>query len=153
MKRLILFLVLACLSTAADISITAANVVPGVNAKTITKTAGATITAGQVVYEDASDSNKVKLADTDSANALARVIFGIAATSASAGQPVVIIREDDDLTLGGTVAIGDLLILSGTAGGIAPSTDAATGDYVAFIGVAKSTAKINFKPVHSGAAK
>lgn len=153
MKHLLLFLLAACSTLAADISITAASVVPGSNAKLITKTAGATITAGQVVYEDTSDSNKVKLADTDSATALARVVLGIAATSASAGQPVVIIREDDDLTLGGTVAIGDLLILSGTAGGIAPSADAASGDYVTFLGVAKTTAKINFKPVHSGAAK
>lgn len=153
MKKLLLFLTLATLARAADISITAASVVPSASAKFATKTAGATITAGQVVYEDTSDSNKVKLADTDSATALARVVFGIAASGASAGQPVRIIREDPALTLGGTVAIGDLLILSGTAGGIAPSTDAATGDYVTFLGVATSTTVINFKPVASGAAK
>lgn len=149
---LLCFFIVAA-APAADISLTAASVVPGANAKLVTKIAGATITAGQVVYEDTGDSNKVKLADTDSATALARVVFGIAAGGAAAGQPVRIIREDDDLTLGGTVAIGDILILSGTAGAVAPSADAATGDYVVFLGVAKSTTKINFKPVASGAAK
>jgi len=156
MKTLLAFLCLfiaVSIAPAADISITAASVIPGANAKIVTKTAGATITAGQVVYEDTGDSNKVKLADTDSATALARVVFGIAAGGAAAGQPVRIIREDDDLTLGGTVATGDILILSGTAGAVAPNADAATGDYVVFLGVAKSATKINFKPVASGAAK
>ena len=156
MKSLLLLLALvftAFAVQAADVSITAASVVPGSNAKIVTKTAGATITAGQIVYEDTSDSNKVKLADCDSATALARVVFGIAAAGASAGQPIPIIREDDDLTLGGTVAIGDVLILCGTAGAVAPVADAATGDYVTFLGVAKSTTKINFRPVASGAAK
>lgn len=155
MKHLLLLslLALASLTSAADISITAASVVPSSAAKFITKIAGATITAGQPVYEDTGDSNKVKLADTDSATALARVCLGIAATGASAGQPVRIIREDPALTIGATVAIGDILILSGTAGGICPAADAATGDYVTFLGVASSTTVINFKPVHSGAAK
>jgi hypothetical protein len=153
MKHLLLLSLFASLASAADISITAASVVPSASAKFATKTAGATITAGQVVYEDTSDSNKVKLADTDSATALARVVFGIAAGGAAAGQPVRIIREDPALTLGAVVAIGDIIILSGTAGAICPSTDAATGDYVTFLAVATSTTVVNFKPVASGAAK
>jgi hypothetical protein len=153
MKHLLLLSLFASLASAADISITAASVVPSASAKFATKTAGATITAGQVVYEDTGDSNKVKLADTDSATALARVVFGIAATGAAAGQPVRIIREDPALVIGATVAVGDVLILSGTAGGICPAADAATGDYVTFLGVARSTTAINFKPVASGAAK
>jgi hypothetical protein len=154
MKHLLLLSLLALSSlSAADISITAANVVPSSAAKIVTKIAGATLTAGSVVYEDTSDSNKVKLADTDSATALARVVFGIAAGGAAAGQPVRIIREDPALNLGATVAIGDIIILSGTAGALCPSTDAATGDYVTFLAVATSTAVVNFKPVHSGAAK
>ncbi len=156
MKNLLsaaLLLFSVSLAAATDISITAASVIPGSNAKIVTRTAGATITAGQVLYEDSSDSNKVKLADTNSATAAARVVFGIAAAGAASGQPVPVIREDDDLTLGGTVAIGDLVILSATAGGVAPSADAATGHYVTFLGVAKTTTKINFKPVASGAAK
>lgn len=156
MKHLLLLLLSLSLSltlSAADISITAASVIPSAAAKITTKTAGATLTAGQIVYEDTGDSNKVKLADTNSATALARVVFGIAASGASAGQPIRIIREDPSLTLGGTVAIGDILILSATAGGIAPSADAATGHYVTFLGVATTTTTINFKPVASGAAK
>ncbi len=150
---LLLFVFAALTAIGADISVTAANVVPSSAAKFATKIAGATITAGQVVYEDTSDSNKVKLADSNSATAVARVVFGIAAGGAAAGQPVRIIREDPALAIGATVAIGDVLILSATAGGIAPVADAATGHYVTFLGVAKSTTTINFLPVASGAAK
>lgn len=153
MKTLLPLLFVAAFASAADISITAASVIPSSAAKIVTKTAGATLTAGQVVYEDTADSNKVKLADTNSATAAARVVFGIAAGGAAAGQPVRIIREDPTLTLGGTVAIGDILILSATAGGIAPSADAASGHYVTVLGVAKSTTTINFLPLASGAAK
>ncbi len=45
----------------ADLSITAANVLRGSNARVETGIFGATVTAGQVVYRDASDNNKFKL--------------------------------------------------------------------------------------------
>ena len=54
--------------------------------------------------------------------------------------------------LGITNTIGDILILSATAGGIAPPADAATGMYVTVLGVAKSSTLVNFKPLASGAA-
>ena len=48
----------------ANVSITAANVVPGADATTTYGTAGATITAEQTVYQKASDSEWY-LADCD----------------------------------------------------------------------------------------
>lgn len=134
----------------ADISITAANVIAGSNARRVYKTAAATITAGQVVYQLAAGT--VGLADANGTTPAFNVL-GIAENGGGTGQRISVLTEDDDLTIGATVAIGDVLILSATAGGIAAVADAASGHYVTFLGVAKSTTKINFKPVASGAAK
>jgi hypothetical protein len=68
----------------ADLTITAANVIAGNSAKTETGTAGATVTAGQVVYKDSAD-NKFKLADNDSATAGLRSPYGIALHASLAG--------------------------------------------------------------------
>lgn len=132
-----------------DISITAANV-----AKTATTViengfAGATITAGQVVYLDASDS-LYKLADTDSATAAIRAPRGIALNGASNGQPLSIARKGS-ITLGGTIAAGVAYYLSGTAGGIAPIADVAAGDYTCILGIATSTALFEINIVGGGA--
>lgn len=131
-----------------DVSITPANVVPGANALMKKGTAGATITAGQVVYLDTSDG-KYKLADCDNTAATA-VVAGIALHGASDGQPLTIVYEDDDLTIGGTVAVG-VYVLSGTAGGIAPVADLASNDYVSVLGAAKSTSKLKLKILNTGA--
>ena len=71
----------------ADISITAANVVAGANARTLDGIAGATITAGQLVYRD-SVTGKYLLSDADSATVAARSVDGIALNSASLNQPL-----------------------------------------------------------------
>ena len=55
----------------AAISITAANVLASGGTKRQVGTAGATITAGQVLYKDATHSNSLKLADADSTAATA----------------------------------------------------------------------------------
>lgn len=121
----------------ADISITAANVVKGSNAVVEAGTAGATITAGQVVYKDAADG-KYKLADADSATAAAKAPRGIALNGASDGQPLSIIRSGD-VTIGATLTAGTAYYLSPTPGGIAPLADVLSGDDVVLIGLAEST--------------
>lgn len=136
----------------SDVSITAANVLKGASAKTRKGTAGATITAGQVVYEDTADSNKFKLADADASAATAKVA-GIALHGASSGQPLEIDVEDDDFTPGGTLSLSaaadtGVYVLSGTAGGIAPMDDMAAGDYPVILGVAKSTSKMILKIIN-----
>ena len=120
----------------ADISITAANVVKGSNAVVEPGTAGATITAGQVVYKDAADG-KYKLADADSATAAAKAPRGIALNGASDGQPLSIIRSGD-VTIGATLTPGTAYYLSPVAGGIAPLADVASGDDVVLLGLAES---------------
>lgn len=140
----------------SDVSITAANVVKGANAVTRMGVAGATITAGQPVYEDSSDSSKFKLADSNASAATAKCA-GIALHGASSGQPLLINVEDDDFTPGFTLSLSaaaddGVYVLSGTAGGIAPIGDLASGMYPVILGVAKSTTKMILKIIRGTAA-
>lgn len=124
----------------ADLSVTAANVLCGVNAKKRWGVAGATVTAGQTAYEDTSDSNKFKLGDAN-ASATTAKIAGIFLNSAANGQPVQIVYEDDDFTPGATMTVNTFYVASGTAGGIAPVADITTGWYASLVMLAKSTTK------------
>lgn len=164
MKRLlsaILALSLIACGTvrAADLSITASAVVPSANAVKRTVTAGATITAGQLVYLDTADvdakgQGKAKLADANGASAL-RVIDGIAINSASAGQDITLVTYDPALAIAASgLTANTILISSATAGGLAPSADLTTGWYLTVVGVVKSGTTIFFRaPGHiSGAA-
>lgn len=138
----------------ANLTLTASAVIPGSNAIIQTGVAGATIAAGDVLYKDTSDSNKLKLADANDASAIVRAVAGIAVNSASAGQRVSYVTEDDNLTLGTTLfAIGDTLILSATAGKIAPDSDCASGMYKTILGIAVTTGAISFKPFAVSVAK
>lgn len=134
----------------ADLSITAANVVPRAGAKIANGTAGATITAGQVVYLDTSD-NKYKLADNNSATAAVRSPAGVAVNSASDGQPLAV-QTGGLLTIGAAVTAGVAYYLSDTPGGICPVADLLTGEYPTIIGIATTAAILKIDIQESGAA-
>lgn len=119
-----------------DITITPASVVKGSNAQTENGIAGATITAGQVVY--LGGSNKYLLCDSNSATSAARSPRGVALHGASINQPLQIQRAGN-ITIGATLTAGATYFLSDTPGGICPDADVGTGETVALIGVAKST--------------
>jgi len=122
----------------ADIAVTAANVVKGANAKTKHGIAGATITAGQLVYEDPADSRKLKPAKADAAATDA--VEGIALHAALSGQPLEIDYDDDAFVCGGTIAVGTAYVLSAAvAGSFAPEADLAITNLCTLIGFAKST--------------
>lgn len=121
----------------ADLVITASAVVAGAGSKVVPGTAGATITAGQVVYFD-SATNKYKLADADDAAAAVRTPIGVALNGASDDQPIDVLKSGD-LTLNAVLTAGTAYYLSATPGGIAPLADLGVGDDVVLIGVAKST--------------
>jgi hypothetical protein len=135
----------------ADLTITAANVVPGSNARIVHGTAGATITAGHAVYLDAATTGKWQLADTDSATAAVRQAHGIALNGAANGQPIAVITEGD-VTIGATIAAGVAYYLSGTPGGICPIADVASGDYPLILGMGKSTTVLSVNIVYPGVA-
>lgn len=134
----------------ADLSITAANVQPDLNGPFEIRIAGATITAGQTLYEDTSDSNKVKLFDANG-SALLRVLFGVAMNGAASGQPVRV-QRGGTYTVGATVAVGTIYVGSATAGGIAPAADLASGWYTNVLGVAVTTTTIKLGIINSGVA-
>ena len=133
----------------ADLSITAANVVPGSDAVRESGTAGATITAGQLVYLDTSDM-KFKLADSNGASAL-RVPNGIALNGASNGQPLSI-QKGGDITIGATLTAGVAYYLSDTPGGICPVADLGSGEYPCIVGIAKSASVLSVNIQPSGVA-
>ena len=134
----------------ADITITATSVVAGGNARKTDGTAGATITAGQVVYREAA-TGQIKLADCDSATAEARSPLGIALNGAASGQPVEVLTSGN-ITIGATVTQGVGYYLSPTAGGICPVADVLSGDYPVFLGFATSASVIRVGIVEAGVA-
>ena len=133
----------------ADISVTAANVAR-VDGVTQDVTAGATITAGQLVYKDTSDSNEHKPIDADvEASA---VIAGVALNGAADGQPVRILTTGN-LNPGGTAVVGEVYCASTNSGGIAAYGDLATGDYVSVLGIATTASNIKIAINNSGIVK
>lgn len=132
----------------ADLTITAANVLAGSGAKKVHGTAGATVTAGQVVYLDTTTST-YKLADCDSATAAARSPAGIALHGASSGQPLAV-HASGLITIGATLTKGVAYYLSPTAGGICPVADVLAGDYPTILGIATSTSVLKVQIIESG---
>ncbi len=133
----------------ADLTITAASVVKGSNAKIENGILGATVTAGQVVYKDTTDSNKFKLADNDDATALVRTPSGIALNGGADGQPVQV-QSAGQITIGATVVVGTVYHLSDTPGGIGPVADLTAGDYVVTLGIAITAAILDIQ-IHNSA--
>lgn len=131
----------------SDISITAANCLPGAGAITEHGLAGATITAGQVVYRDTDGT--YKLADCNGGTATIRTPRGIALNGAAAGQHLEI-QKSGEITIGGTLTPGVSYYLSGTAGGVRPVADNTTGDFPSHLGIAKSASVLLLAIAASG---
>lgn len=132
----------------ADMTVTAANVAL-VSGSTERVTAGATITAGQVVYKDTTDANKYKLAINTSVAAAAA--GGIALNGASDDQPLVV-QTGGTIAPGGTVTVGEIYVVSGSAGRIAVEADNGSGEYVTVLGVGVSSSRIDLSINASGVA-
>ena len=119
-----------------DISVTAAAVIAGSGANVDRgEVAGATVTAGQAVYKD-STTGKCVLSDANGTGT--RSVLGLTLNGASDGQPLAIVKGGD-VTLNAVLTAGVPYFLSGTAGGICPEADVATGMQKIQIGIAKST--------------
>jgi hypothetical protein len=133
----------------SDLVITAANVAL-VSGQRKTGTAGATITAGQVVYLD-SATNTYKLADNNSGTAAARSPVGIALHGSLSGQPLTV-QLAGTITIGATLTAGTAYYLSSNAGGICPVADLTTGMYPTILGIATSTTVLKIGIEESGVA-
>jgi hypothetical protein len=138
----------------ADLSITAASVVAGTGIKTEKLTAGAALTAGQLIYKDTSDADKAKLTDVDSATVAAREAYGIALNNCASGQPVVVALLDSGglITIGATVTPGVAYYASDTAGGICVFADLETSDWCTIVGIGYSATQLRLCKVRQGVA-
>lgn len=132
-----------------DLVVTAASVIADAAAKTTEGTAGAAITAGQVVYLDPATST-YKLADSNG-TADARSPDGIALHAAAIGQPVEV-AQSGPVTIGATLVAGTDYWLSDTPGGICPRADVGATEYPTLIGLATSTTVLKVKIQESGVA-
>lgn len=131
-----------------DIAVTAANVAQSTGANIKSGTTGAAVTAGQSLYIDTANSNVLKLADADD-TALTATVCGIAINTAASGQ-IVNYQSQGTINPGGTAVVGTIYVASGTAGGIAPSTDLASSDYTTIIGVGTASNAIALRILVSG---
>jgi len=133
----------------ADLSVVAAEVLAVSGSTSSRGTAGATITAGQVVYLDPT-SGKYKLAQGD--DATTDLVVGIASHGASDGQPLQVLTGGV-VDLGVTLTVGEIYVLSsGTAGGIAPKGDLSAGNYVSVIGIAQTADNLLIGIINSSVA-
>ena len=130
----------------ANLTITAASVLAG-SGNTQDGTAGTTITAGQPVYLDAT-TGTYKLAQNDGTAAEAAVA-GISLHAALAGQPLKI-QTTGTLTIGSTVVLGEIYILSATAGALCPCADLVSTNRTVLIGIATSTTVLTLCINNSG---
>ena len=133
----------------ADIAITPGNVIAASGATKELGTAGATITAGQIVYKDLTDSDKFKLAIND--DVLTAVILGVALNGASSGQPLFV-HTTGGLNPGETVVVGEIYCCSLSAGGIAPEAEVVGNDFVSVLGIGTTSSSIAVKINNSGVA-
>lgn len=135
----------------AVLTITPANVLKSAQGLTAAGIAGATITAGQTLYKDVADGNKLKPAASNSA--ASSDVVGIAQHGASTGQPISYVYEDPAFVTGGTMAPGEVYTTSATAGAINPVADLASGHRTAVLFVATTTTTAVLKIVKGGAAR
>jgi hypothetical protein len=120
----------------ADLTITAASVVQGAGAAVVNGTAGATVTAGQVVYKEAA-TGLFKLADDNSGTPEAQIAFGIALHASLNGQPLAV-QTGGPIIIGATLTAGTAYYSSATGGGICPFADLVSTDRVVQLGNATS---------------
>jgi len=129
----------------ADVSVTAANVRPGSTqggATVQTVTAGETITAGMVCYKKDSDGEYYRGDADNSAETAGSEGLVIAISNAADGESMLV-QSRGTYTVGGTVVVGEVYVLSATTGGIAPVSDGASGWYSSILGTGSSTTEIN----------
>lgn len=136
----------------ADLTITASQVLESTGPEYVTGTAGEALTAGQPVYLKDSDSRYYRAdanASSETAEAVAIMLHG-----ADAGQPIKA-QSGGTITLGAGAApaVGTIYIVSATAGGIAPSADAATGWFITVLGVGAAANTLKLKIFISGQQK
>lgn len=133
----------------ADVSVTATSVAKGSNTNIENGYLGETITAGQTVYLNPSDSLFWKADSNNSATTA--TVRGIALNGGAAGQPVAV-AVGGAMNPGFTVGVGTPYFQSATAGGICPAADLATGHRTSYLGTGLSASSLELRIHNSGTA-
>lgn len=112
-------------------------------------TAGAAVALGDFVYRDSADSYKLKPADTTTAAKAA--VVGIALHAAASGEPLRI-QTAGRISLGATLSVGMVYVLSGTsgAGNMCPVTDLDNTEWLTLLGASSSSLILDLKLWVSG---
>lgn len=131
----------------AALVITAANVAAGAGAKSRPGVLGDTVTQGMVAYRAAA-TKKLGKADSNVSAALAEVV-GIFLTAGSPNQPATI-HTEGPITIGAALTVGERYFLGDVAGGIVPSADLSSGEYVTYLGTAISATVLDVRIHNSG---
>jgi hypothetical protein len=146
----ILLVCCAAFAPAANLAITAAEVLPTSSTESTQGISGAVIAAGDIVWFDSSSTTWKLFDGNDTSNNTGTP--RVALTSALvAGQPITV-ATGQDITIGATAAAstGIVYVASTTAGKMCPAADLATGNRVTIIGVGKATAKLQLVLSNSG---
>jgi hypothetical protein len=135
----------------ADLTVTAANIIPATGAVILSGIAGGTITAGQAIYEDGAAGSVLKAAQGTTL-AASRVV-GIALNGGAIGQRIAYIQSGN-LAVGTILTVGQTYVTSAAvAGSIAPLADLTTGHFPAILGIATTTSNLKVSLVIGGVAK
>lgn len=131
----------------ADLTVTASNVAPQTGYKSRQGIAGEAIDAGECVYIDTADSDKIKLADNGAV--ATAVVAGIAVNSAAAGNEVSYMYSGT-VDIGSGVGKGEVYVVSATAGKIAPVADLGTTEYLSILCYGSTTAQLTININNTG---
>lgn len=112
---------------------------------------GATVSAGQPVYQDTADG-EYKLTDADASLATAKA-RGIAMTPGVDGGYGIIARSGSIILVGTTMTQGVTYYVGPTAGEIVPDGDVASADYVTQLGTASSATQLRLAIEATGILK
>jgi hypothetical protein len=112
---------------------------------------GATIAAGQPLYQDSADG-EWKLGDADASLATAKVT-ALAITPGVDNGHGLIAKGGSVILVGTTMVVGRTYYLGPTAGEIVEAADVATADYVTVIGTAATATQLDLAITPSGILK
>ncbi len=113
----------------------------GVGTPTQSMTAGETLAAGDFVYINTSDSNRIYKADAD---AIGKKAIGYVLAAASVAASVTVYFEGINDQLSG-LTVGSDYFLSATAGGVTTTVPSSAGQIAQYLGTAISATAIPFK--------
>jgi hypothetical protein len=113
--------------------------------------AGVTVVAADILYADATDGEKLKLADSTIAAEEAKAL-GMALNGGAVGQPIDYIKSGIVTVTAAAVTIGEVYALS-AAGKLAPVADLLSTEFVTVVAIGVAANQLLVAIVVGGVAK